>query len=280
MNRSSFLSRKCFTVMLLLTASALLPSSSHGAQNDAAPAAPSLRKTPPIIIIKVDDLRQQNDKVHERWQRLVDFARERKLKTSIGIITNSLEGDHPNYVKWIKEQQATGLFEFWDHGYDHREWTEDGKKLQEFKGPSYEQQKEHLLHSSKLAREKLGFEFQTFGAGFNAIDANTSRALKEIPNIKVWLYGDSKDPAGKVVMERVGAVNIENPIFTPSLAKFVEGYNRSPKRPYFVIQGHPQQWDEAKFAQFVQIVDFLTKEKAVFMTPSEYAKQQAATATR
>jgi peptidoglycan/xylan/chitin deacetylase (PgdA/CDA1 family) len=74
-------------------------------------------------------------------------------------------------------------------------------------------------------------------------------------------------------------VNIENPIFTPSLAKFVEGYSRNSNRPYFVIQGHPQQWDEAKFDQFVKIVDFLTKEKAIFLTASEYARPRGSNAT-
>jgi peptidoglycan/xylan/chitin deacetylase (PgdA/CDA1 family) len=195
MNKFSLRRRTSFKASLLLAAAALLPPATGRAQT--SPPTPPARKAPPVIIIKVDDLRQQNDKVHERWQRLVDFAKERKLKINIGIITDSLEGDHPNYVKWIKEQRATGLIEFWDHGFDHREWTENGVKLQEFKGPSYEQQREHLTRSATLAREKLGFSFQTFGAPFNATDANTARALKEIPDYKVWLYGDKNDPAGR-----------------------------------------------------------------------------------
>lgn len=101
----------------------------------ASPRQRAQNTPPPVIVIKVDDLRQQNDRVHERWQRLVDFAKARKLKINIGIITDSLEGEHPNYVRWIREQKATGLVEFWDHGYDHKEWTSDaGVKLQEFKG--------------------------------------------------------------------------------------------------------------------------------------------------
>lgn len=106
-----------------------------------------------------------------------------------------------------------------------------------------------------------------------------------MPEIKVWLYGDPKNPAGKVVLERVGAVNIENPTFVPSLEKFVDGYNRNPARPYFVIQGHPQQWDDARFAEFVKIVDFLVSQKATFILASEYtppgsAKQEIKTTPR
>lgn len=265
----------CFITTVKAAAALLvLTTAAFAAPQPTTPTSPTVlaRKSPPIIIIKVDDLRRQNETVNPRWQRLVDFAKSRKLKTNIGIIADSLDGDHPAYFQWIKDQQATGLFEFWNHGFDHKQWTENGKTLQEFKGPPYEQQKEHMTRANLLARQKLGFSFAAFGAGFNATDETTVRVLRESPDIRVWLYGDKKNPADKIVMERVGAVNIENPIFHPSLQKFIEGYNRYPNQTYFVIQGHPQQWDETGFAQFVQIVDFLTGEKAVFMTPSEYAK--------
>lgn len=234
--------------------------------------APVTRKTPAYIMIKVDDLIAANGGVNPRWQKLVDFTRARKIKAGIGIIANSLEKENPVYFNWIKEQQATGLFEFWNHGYDHKRWEENGKPLEEFKGTSYELQKQHLERSDALAREKLGFPFRTFGAPFNGTDENTVKALETESDIKTWLYGDLKTPAGKVVLDRVGAVNIEAPTFVPDVQKFAQGYNRYPDRDFFVIQGHPAQWDEPRFQQFVAIVDFLTKAGAIFVTPSEYTK--------
>jgi len=240
---------------------------------------PSARKAPPFIMIKVDDLKSVRGKVHPLWKKLVDFLKERKIKAGIGIICDSLEGDSPEYFKWIRDQQASGLIEFWNHGYDHKEWTEGDKKLQEFKGTSYEHQKQHLTRANQLAREKLGFPFQSFGAPFNATDQNTVKALAEDPDIKIWLYGDLKNPGGKIVLDRVGSVNIENPTFLPSLEKFMAGYAKYPDREFFVIQGHPAHWTEERFQQFVKIIDFLTAEKAVFTTPSDYVRDKKLTPT-
>lgn len=250
------------------------PASAQIATNKLAskPAPAVERKAPPYIILKVDDLRNNGGKVHPRWQKFVDFTAERKIKSAIGIICDSLEKDDPKYLQWIKDQHAKGLIEFWSHGYNHKEWEVDGKKVQEFKGPSYEDQKKNLLRCNELAKQKLGFTLPAFGAGFNAIDENTAKALADDPDTTIWLYGDMKNPAGKIVMDRVGSVNIENPTFVPSLQKFKVGYALNPNRDYFVIQGHPAQWTDERFAQFVELIDFLIAEKAVFTTPSEYVK--------
>jgi hypothetical protein len=233
------------------------------------------RQSPPYILLKVDDLTSVGAGVHPRWQKFVDFCRERKIPAGIGIICNSLEPDNPGYISWIKQQQATGLFEFWNHGLDHKKWEEGGQVMQEFKGPSYQQQKEHYRRSQELAHQKLGAPFATFGAPFNATDANTARVISEDPNTQIWLYGDVKSPAGKLVLDRINTVNIENPTAVPNFDKFVAGYNKNPQRSYFVIQGHPAGWDDARFEQFRQIVDFLCAEKAIFVTPLQYAKVAA-----
>jgi len=242
----------------------------------AAPAAPVKlrpRQAPPYVILKLDDVgKQGNGRVPPRWIKVADFIKERKIKAGLGIICNSLEGDSTQLIKWIQEQQATGLFEFWNHGYDHKEWQEGDKKLQEFKGASYEQQKEHFLKSQALFTEKVGFPMKTFGAPFNATDENTVKAIAEIPELKIWLYADPKTPAGKVVLTRPDWLGIENPLFVPSLDRFIRPYDNHFKTECLVIQGHPNQWDDARFAEFVKIVDFLTEQKAVFVTPSEYVE--------
>ena len=239
--------------------------------------APVARVTPAYIIIKADDLIYEGGSVNPKWQQFVNFTRARNIPASIGIITNSLEADHPAYFQWIKDQNASGLIEFWNHGYDHKQWTEDDKTLQEFKGPTYELQKQHLERGDQLAREKLGFAFHAFGAPFNATDANTVKALDEDSDIQVWLYGDPKNPAQKTVIDRVPQVNIEAPTFEPDALKFAQGYNQFPQQEVFAIQGHPTHWTPERFAQFVQIIDFLTEAKAVFVTPSQYARLKQTT---
>lgn len=243
------------------------------AAGTATGAIPSLPKPPVPVVLKLDDLLSTRESgVPDRWQRIADLAIERKIKLSIGIIANSLEGDKPAYFDWIKKLRAAGLVEFWFHGYDHKAWKEGDRNVSEFQGPSYEQQKDHFVRSQALAREKLGFAFTTFGSPFNVADANTARVLAEDADITVWLYGDRAHPAGKTILDRVGPVSIEQPLFVPNAAKFIEGYAKhAAGRTAFTIQGHPAQWDDARWTEFVRIIDFLVQNNIPVVTPAELA---------
>lgn len=236
-----------------------------------APARPA---NPPPVVIKLDDLNTRGGNVPAAWRRVTDLAREKNFKVSIGVICDSFEHGNASYFDYIKEQHASGRVEFWFHGWDHKQWEENGAKLQEFKGTSYEHQKDHFVRSQALAREKLGFAFATFGAPFNATDDVTNRVLSEDPDIKVFLYGKPSDAAatGKIVLERVGDVNIEAPLFVPDSAKFIAGYlKHAARRPYFVIQGHPAQWNEERWAEFVKIVEYLQANRIPIVNPAELA---------
>ena len=269
--------KTCLTVL----ATVLLPACLFAAPPE---------KLPPKIIIKADDLKTGgSDRVFQQWQRFADFLKERKIKAGIGIICDSLEGDKPKVFHWIKDLQGSGLVEFWLHAYDHKAWVSpDGVQHNEFADRTFDEQLERFAHCQQLAKEKLGFQFHTFGppgtgAPGPGTDANTIKAMAAEPNMKVWLYncpidepGQKLDAEGKVaVLDRVWQVNIEHPLFKPSLEEFQKGYAKyADKRDYFVIQGHPQHWSEEGFAEFVKIVDFLTAQGAVFVTPSEYAAQR------
>lgn len=231
-------------------------------------AAPPPRTSPPKIVLKLDDMRL----LHPNWQKVLDMVNKRGIKASFGIICNSLENGRPQYYQWIKEVHAAGRVEFWCHGYDHREWVDNNLHYMEFEGPSYEEQKKHLQRCQQLAREKLGFAFASFGAPFNATDEKTAQALRDdVPDFKVWMYGDAQFPMGKTVLVRYGNVNIENPLFVPSTARLAEGMAKHPTAPYFVIQGHPPQWDEKRLAEFETMLDYLISQHAEFVTPAELA---------
>lgn len=246
----------------------------------ASDPRPTLPPDPPAIVLKLDDLATDAaGGVPPAWKRLTDFALERKLKISVGVITQSLATATPAYLDYIKDLRHTGLVELWFHGYDHRQWEENGRKLQEFKGTPYEHQKDHFVRSQALAREKLGFGFTVFGAPFNACDDTTLRVLAEDPAISVVLYANpsARDRLpGKVVLDRVGDVNIETPLFVPDAAKFIDGYLRhAAGRRYYVIQGHPAQWADARWAEFVKLVDFLQANHIPVLTAAELAASLA-----
>ena len=241
------------------------------------------RAKPPVIVIKVDDLRQVKGKVPGLWLKFADFIKARNIKASIGIICETLGEATPEYVAWIKEQRESGRIEFWFHGLDHGVRTENGKSFGEFTGRDYAEQRKRFDRSQQLAMEKLGFHFVTFGPPGGAapsFDATTMQVMAEEPHMKVWLYptpidaaGRKLEAAGKVlVLDRAWDVNIERSVGLPDFNRFVAGYAKHPDREYFVIQGHPMMWGSpGRFEEFVKIVDFLIAQKAVFVTPSECA---------
>jgi len=225
------------------------------------------RSAPPQIIIKADDLRRADP----HWDRFLEILQRRHIHAAIGIICDSLENPAPDYLAWIQSARHTGLVEFWNHGYDHHMTTVNEKSVPEFAGTPLDYQLDHLQRSERLAEEKLGFPLHAFGAPFNATDTNTAKALAQCPDLTVWLYGHPSQPAGKLVLARIPEVNIENPTFHPNLEKFIEGYRHHPEAALFVIQGHPPSWDDARFAEFEKILDFLASEHAAFVTPQDLA---------
>lgn len=293
-----------------------------------APAPGPVEKipgTPPVIILKLDDLRATKGTrpIDPHWQKIADFIKDRKIKASIGIICDSLNEAGETSLAWIRDLHDTGLVEFWFHGYDHQGWLDaDGKAYAEFRKRPYEEQKRRFDLAQKLAHEKLGFHFTAFGPpgfvpppipGTNTseintpkppaftgdnfgFDSETIRVMQEDPHMKVWMYptpltwlypsldeaaGAPLNPPDKIkVLDRVWNANIETPLFVPNAEKLKEAYVQNVgKRDYLVLQGHPQRWDEGRFAQFVQIVDFLTAQGAVFVTPSQYGEASPAGTT-
>ncbi|HCE45787.1 MAG TPA: polysaccharide deacetylase [Lentisphaeria bacterium] len=245
---------------------------------------PAPRKEPAVIILKFDDLKQVNGKVHPSWQKISDFLESRKIKGAFGMTCDTLQDAKPEYVNWIKSRHDSGATEFWFHGWDHATHNENGKSLSEFDTRSYEEQKSRFDRSQKLALEKLGFAFETFGPGGGGsgqhFDAGTCKVMQDDPHMKAWLYpkpidedGKKLQEAGKVtILDRVWEVNTEGAVGVPDSKKLIAGYNRNPERKYFVLQGHPAMWAGPRFDEFVKIIDFLQEQKCVFMTPMEYVK--------
>lgn len=258
--------------------------------SDPSQALP-LRKSPPVIILKLDDLSQKEGTILPAFRKMAEPLEARKIKGSFGLIcavpwpgAQPLQDSGPEYIEWVKKLHASGQIEFWFHGWDHAGHTVDGENCCEFNHRSYEEQKERFDRSQKLALEKLGFGFQTFGPGggiskYPTYDDNTVKVMGDVPYMKVWLYPKPLDEAGKkleaqgkvTILDRVMDVNLEKKVGEPDFDWFLKGYSQNPDREYFVLQGHPNTWDDAKFDEVLKIIDFLIEQKAVFMTPSEYA---------
>lgn len=234
----------------------------------AADAQPN-SSPPQIILLKLDDViarRVGSKSVSDRWLRVYDYLKANAIKGSFGIITESLEKDNPIYFQWLKDVQKEGLIEFWMHGYKMRGAKDQG----EFEHGTTEEQRAILQKGEDLAKAKLGFSLPAFGPHWSGTTDATDEALEAVPDVKIWLYGPAKPKFfSRLSIERVLA--LENPTFVPDPVKFKTLYEKNAaKREVLVLQGHPDQWTDTRWAGFLEIIDFLKSKNVVFKTPSEY----------
>lgn len=230
----------------------------------------------PAVILKLDDFRGNADLGSrniqlDRWQRVIDFLLERKIKSSFGMIGDDLEIDKPGFFAWCREMNGSGLIEFWNHGYRHKKIDFNGTNVGVF-AADYDTQLDSFQKTQKLAREKLGFSFTAFGSPYNASNVETAKVLARDPDIKVWLFGkESKALKGGfegLVMERT--INMESPVHNPNYGKFVAKYERGGLGDVIVLQGHPNGWSDRSWISFVNIIDFLQAKGSKFTTPTAY----------
>lgn len=265
--------------LFLLTSAAVVAAGATTWRAVAADGKPAA----PVVMLKLDDLARHKGAhatVSPRWQKLVDFLEAEKIKASLGILTDSLEGDCPEYCDWIKKQVAGGLIEIWDHGHYSRGIPESmkvGTRKAENEGGTVEEQAAMFRKSLSLVQEKLGLEMHAFGPHSTHLDGTTYEALKQFPQIKaVWFYGPPKGTqTDKVVIQRL--MNLEVPLFVPNPAKVKEDFEKKRATlPYVAIQGHPNQWDDERFENFKKAVLYLREQGCRFVTISEYLADHAA----
>jgi hypothetical protein len=134
-------------------------------------AAQAQESKPPIVVmLKLDDLVRAGAApeatVSPRWQRVTDFLEGEKIKGSYGILCDSLEGDCPGYVAWLKKLVANGWIELWHHGYYARLLPAEMKvngRTAEYMGGSVEDQAAMFRKSLALVKEKVGVDMIAFG---------------------------------------------------------------------------------------------------------------------
>jgi len=231
-----------------------------------SPLSEADRARPRRVVLKLDDIMARS---YRRYDRVIRFLEEKDIVAGFGVIVSSIESAPPGYVDWLKRnaRENGGRIEFWNHGWDH---AMDGKtKINEFKGSGLAHQRENLARSQDVFLEKTGLAMCAIGTAGNSWDADTSTALSERPDVLVWLYGNPKDDAGKIVLRRT--FNLEYAVGRISFEKFAEGYVKHRLDDYAVIQGHPNMWNDASFAAFKKIVDQLLADGWMFVTPHDFA---------
>ena len=226
------------------------------------------------VMLKLDDVVNRGEKQGPgwRWVQLAGYLRGKGLHAGFGVIVKSIENDNPAYVDWIKRNalENGGNIEFWHHGYTHAmNFDFNGKKCTaEFSGPDEAYMMDAFSRAMNSFKEKTGLTFQTYGAPGNATDATGRKVLEAHPEIKVWLYGDERNNAGKLALRR--SLNLEHAVGKINYQTFLRSYQNQRTRDYLVLQGHPMMWDDAEFEDFKRIVEQLEEDGWIFVTPIEY----------
>jgi len=220
-----------------------------------------------IIILKADDLEDNSSGIIPiRWEKFISYCQANDIKANMGLIGNSLNNANPSFVSYLKSIMQCELFEIWNHGYDHivGQTNSYGETYSEFQNTSYEYQKNQLLKTQNLAKKMLGIKLRAFGAPGNKIDENTSKALDEIDEIKIWFFG--LENSKKLILKHF--LDIEFPTHHPVFEKFLEKYDSKIK--CIVFQIHPNSWGEQDFEEFTKIIDYLTEQEVTFLKVYEY----------
>ncbi|MDR2815968.1 MAG: hypothetical protein LBB62_04625 [Proteiniphilum sp.] len=224
-----------------------------------------------IVILKLDDVVAGTDGrfISERWQRVSDYLEEKNIKASFGIIGFSLEEDNPGYFKWITDRAGRGMIEFWNHGFWQRTQNDSVGEFER----SYEEQLQALQRTDSLAKAKLKLNLTAWGPHWSGTNEATDRALSQMPRIQVT-FGVPQNPVyfkGVVIPRKI---DLEYPTHNPDFEAFKTAYlSKRDELDYFYLQGHPMSWDETRWNNFIQIIEFLESEGVRFLTPSEFLRR-------
>ena len=242
-------------------------------------------ENPPIIILKFDDVKpMKNGHIHQRWTRVAEYLEKNGIHGSFGVICDGFEQENcAPAKKWIAERRERGCVTFWLHGWDHAIWTApDGKRYNERVHRTEDEAFARFAKCQAIAEKEFGFKFRAYGPAGGiygpSIDAEALKALKREKDIKIVFYPQPADKASAqydgdpdlLILDRVWAVNMESSVGCADYQKFLNGYAKNLDRKFFFLQSHPAAWDDARFAEFTKIIDFLRDRGTRFMTPEEY----------
>ncbi|MEW6749719.1 MAG: DUF2334 domain-containing protein [Candidatus Latescibacterota bacterium] len=216
-----------------------------------------------LVVLKADDVGGPS----RRWRRYLDYLREARIPSAAGIVGRDLQAAPPAWVEYLLGLQATGLFEFFHHGWDHAtgrnlEGAVSPTRLYEFQGTSYAHQKAHLDRTLSLA-DSLGLVVTAFGAPFNKVDEVTLRALTDTPALRTVFFYPSRSP--QLVLRRTA--DVEDASGRPNFSFFTAQYAAHTREEYLVLQVHPNTFTDEDLAQFARVVSLLVEQETTFLTP-------------
>lgn len=235
----------------------------------------------PQLLIKADDLRPAA--LSPKWKAFLEFCVERGIHANVGIMGGWNQkgtdvGADPEAARemlaWFNAQPTLHL---WNHGVTHK--GQRTTRTSEFRGASLEEQVEAIRKTQDVVEELGGIRMDAFGAPFNWTDHNTVAALQQFPEIKYSFH----------VPYVPGKVNFHHELFV-TCEPFVDVNKPGAARRFallaaleksrhfrdigrsFVLQIHPNRWNEGSLEKFGQFIDRLESEGYTTGTLASFAE--------
>jgi hypothetical protein len=230
-----------------------------------------------VAIIKADDFRVPN----LAWTNFLQTSRGAAIKVSLGVIVRNIVGNAVT-AQWMQTQQALGDAEFWDHGWDHTQWTNSGQTISEFEGSGLAYMQQHLADAQAGLSNALGRGAIAFGTPYNGFDTNTATAINATPALRLF-FASSVTTAGTYLDPRVGVVKIiseSDGTGKPNAAAFAAAYPGGPTGPV-ALQFHPANsaFDASRLVEYQNIVQHLLTNGYSILLPLEYVATLSAPPT-
>lgn len=225
-----------------------------------------------IVFIKADDFREPN----QAWVDFLRVSREEGVKVGLGVIVTSISGNDLT-ARWMREQQAMGDVEFWNHGRDHTRWITNETKVSEFEGSGFAYMEQHMADAQAGIRDALGKDAVAFGTPYNGFDENTAAVINATPALRLFFTRRVAD-ARKLLNPRVAVIKIigeADGTGKPDAAKFKTDFPPGTPGPV-ALQLHPanSNFDSARLNEYRKIVQYLKAAGYSILLPAEYVEHR------
>jgi peptidoglycan/xylan/chitin deacetylase (PgdA/CDA1 family) len=221
-----------------------------------------------VVLIKADDFRTPN----QTWTNFLQASRAAGVKVGLGVIVTSIVGNATT-AQWMRGQEAAGDVEFWNHGWDHLQWTDgSGQAVSEFKGSGLAHMQQHLADAQAGLSNALGRNVLAFGTPYNGFDTNTATVINATPALRLF-FASSVVTASSLLDPRVKAVKImseSDGTGMPNAAKFQAAFPPGTAGPV-ALQFHPSNsnFTPARLAEYQQILQYLLTNGYAILLPAE-----------
>lgn len=162
--------------------------------------------------------------------------------------------------------------EFWNHGWDHKHWTNLGVAISEFDRSGLAHQREHLVQAQAALKQALGTNVIALGTPYNGFDTNTATVINE--SLELRLVFVRNVAAVKKLLRRplqvVEIIGESGGTGKPDAAKFAALWSRRRVIDEPVsLQFHPPAFKAEQLAEYSKIVDYLKAQGCAIRLPTE-----------